>query len=115
MTKEKTAKVTVLMPAYNAGKYIAEAIESVLQQTFKDFQLLIINDGSTDNTEEIIRSFKDEGILLMNQSHKGIAVALNKGLSKANSPYIARFDADDICFPERLQKQISFLENNLYF
>ena len=112
MTKEKTAKVTVLMPAYNAGKYIAEAIESVLQQTFKDFQLLIINDGSTDNTEEIIRSFKDERILLMNQSHKGIAVALNKGLSKANSIYIARFDADDICFPERLQKQVTFLENN---
>jgi len=112
MTKEKTVKVTVLMPAYNAGKYIAEAIESVLQQSFKDFQLLIINDGSTDNTEEIISSFIDERIVLINQSHKGIAVALNKGLSKAHSIYIARFDADDICFPQRLQQQVSFLDNH---
>jgi glycosyltransferase involved in cell wall biosynthesis len=112
MIKKTTSKVTVLMPAYNAGKYIAEAIKSVLQQTFTDFQLLIINDGSTDDTEEVIRSFEDERIVLINQSHKGIAPALNKGLSKADSIYIARFDADDICFPQRLQKQVSFLDDH---
>jgi glycosyltransferase involved in cell wall biosynthesis len=112
MTKKTTAKVTVLMPAYNAGKYIREAIKSVLGQTFADFQLLIINDGSTDNTEEMIHSFQDERIVLINQSHKGIAAALNKGLSKASSIYIARFDADDICFPQRLAKQVSFLDTN---
>ena len=112
MMKEKTAKVTVLMPAYNAGKYIAEAIESVLQQTFTDFQLLIINDGSTDNTEQVIRSFKDERIVLINQAHKGIVAALNKGLFKTDSIYIARFDADDICFPQRLQQQVSFLDTH---
>lgn len=112
MTKEKTAKVTVLMPAYNAGKYIAEAIESVLQQSFKDFQLLIINDGSNDKTEGIIRSFKDQRIRLINQSHKGIATALNKGLSKARTKYIARFDADDVCLPERLMQQVLFLDNH---
>jgi glycosyltransferase involved in cell wall biosynthesis len=110
--KERSAKVTVLMPAYNAGKYIAEAIKSVLEQTFTDFQLLIINDGSTDDTEEIVHSFQDERIVLINQSHKGIAAALNKGLSKARSIYISRFDADDICFSQRLQKQVAFLDHH---
>lgn len=111
--KENTAKVTVLMPAYNAEKYIAEAIESVLQQSFTDFKLLIVNDGSTDNTEQIINSFTDARILLINQSHQGIAAALNAGISKTESIYIARFDADDICFTERLQEQVSFLETHL--
>ena len=111
--KETKAKVTVLMPAYNVEKYIAEAIESVLKQSFSDFKLLIVNDGSTDNTEQIIRSFTDERIILINQPHRGIASALNKGLSKANSDYIARFDADDICFPTRLQEQVIFLDTHL--
>jgi len=112
MIKVNPAKVTVLMPAYNAGKYIAEAIESVLQQTFHDFVLLIVDDGSTDNTLEIIHSFSDKRIHLIHQSHKGIAGALNKGLSKASSEYIARFDADDICFPERLTQQVAFLDTH---
>jgi glycosyltransferase involved in cell wall biosynthesis len=111
--KENSVKVTVLMPAYNAGNYIAEAIQSVLQQSFVDFKLLIVNDGSTDNTEQIIRSFTDARIVLLNQPHRGIAAALNKGLSKTDSIYIARFDADDICFPERLQQQVSFLDTHL--
>lgn len=110
--KENSAKVTVLMPAYNAGNYIAEAIQSLLQQSFVDFKLLIVNDGSTDNTEQIIRSFTDARIHLLNLPHRGIAAALNKGLSKTDSIYIARFDADDICFPERLQQQVSFLDNH---
>ena len=111
--KENTAKVTVLMPAYNAENYIAEAIESVLHQSFIDFKLLIVNDGSTDNTEQIIRSFTDTRINLINQPHLGIAPALNTGLSKAKSIYIARFDADDICFSERLLEQVSFLDTHL--
>jgi glycosyltransferase involved in cell wall biosynthesis len=112
MMKENTARVTVLMPAYNVEKYIVEAIESVLQQSFSDFKLLIVNDGSTDNTEQIICSFTDERIILINQTHRGIASALNKGLSKTNSVYIARFDADDICSPTRLQEQVSFLDTH---
>jgi glycosyltransferase involved in cell wall biosynthesis len=100
------------MPVYNGARYIAEAIESVLKQTFTSFELLIINDGSTDNTEEIIRSFTDLRIVLVNETHKGIASALNTGLNKANGKYIARFDADDICFPQRLEKQVYFLDNN---
>ncbi|MDP4262633.1 MAG: glycosyltransferase [Bacteroidota bacterium] len=105
-------KVTVLMPAYNAAKYIAEAIASVLEQTFTDFELVIINDGSTDETVSVIRRFSDSRIRLIEQGRQGISVALNTGLREARGNYIARFDADDICFPERLQKQVSFLDNH---
>jgi len=101
--------ITVLMPAYNAGKYIGEAIASVLQQTFADFELLIVNDGSTDNTLDVISSFNDERIVVIHQSNKGVAEALNTGLKQARGTYIARFDADDVCYPERLQKQYDFL------
>ncbi|HEX7456883.1 MAG TPA: glycosyltransferase [Ginsengibacter sp.] len=112
MTAHKP-KVTVLMPAYNAANYIGEAIDSVLQQTFTDFELLIINDGSTDNTKQVIESYDDNRIILIGHLvNHGIAAALNTGLSKANGEYIARFDADDICVPERLQEQVSFLDNH---
>lgn len=105
-------KVTVLMPAWNAEKYIGEAIQSVLAQTFINFELLIINDGSTDGTVEEIKQFIDRRIKLINMDHRGIAVALNKGLREAKGIYIARFDADDICLSERLEKQVHFLDNN---
>ncbi len=102
-------KVTVLMPAYNADKYIAEAITSVLGQSFADFELLIINDGSTDDTAAIVASFKDPRITLINQQNKGVAAALNLGLAHARAPYIARFDADDICYANRLKIQYEFI------
>jgi glycosyltransferase involved in cell wall biosynthesis len=102
-------KITVLMPAYNAGKYIGEAIASVLEQSFTDFELLIINDGSTDDTEKIIRSFKDPTKELISQENKGVSAALNLGLSHARANYIARFDADDICLPNRLKVQYDFM------
>ncbi|MCC8427146.1 glycosyltransferase [Mucilaginibacter sp. UR6-11] len=107
-----TPNITVLMPAYNAEKYIGEAITSVLQQTYTDFELVIVNDGSTDGTVAIINSFNDERIVLINQSNRGVADALNTGLKYARAPYIARFDADDICYPYRLEKQIRFLQDN---
>jgi glycosyltransferase involved in cell wall biosynthesis len=100
------------MPAYNAAKYIADAISSVLAQTFTDFELLIINDGSSDATEKIVHSFEDNRIRLINQPNGGIAAALNMGLLNANAALIARFDADDICMPERLMVQHDFLINN---
>jgi len=104
--------ISVLMPAYNAECYIAEAIESVLQQTYSDFELVVVNDGSTDNTLNIINGFNDPRIRVINQNNQGVAAALNNGLKNARAAYIARFDADDICHPERLQKQHSFLQNN---
>lgn len=105
-------KITILMPAYNAAKYISEAICSILDQTFTDFELLIINDGSTDATEQIICSFTDERIRSINQSNQGVAAALNMGLLNARAEIVSRFDADDICLPERLQVQYDFLMTN---
>ncbi|WP_170982855.1 glycosyltransferase family 2 protein [Dyadobacter frigoris] len=105
-------KITVLMPAYNAGKFIGEAIRSVLGQSFSDFELLIVNDGSTDGTLSVIQTFDDERITVINQANKGIAAALNIGLRYAKAFYIARFDADDICYPDRLKIQYEFITSN---
>jgi glycosyltransferase involved in cell wall biosynthesis len=105
-------KVTVLMPAYNAGKYIAEAIRSVLGQTFADFELLIVDDGSSDNTLRVIHSLLDPRIRVLVQENKGVSRALNEGLKVARGVYIARFDADDICFPQRLARQVLFLDGH---
>ena len=104
--------ITVLMPVYNAAQYIAGAIASVLAQKFSDFELLIINDGSTDETEQVIRSFTDDRIRFINQSNQGIAAALNMGLLNARAELIARFDADDICLPNRLALQYLFLQQH---
>jgi glycosyltransferase involved in cell wall biosynthesis len=101
--------ITVLMPAYNAAGFIAQAIDSVLQQSFTAFELLVVDDGSTDETITIVRSYTDERVKLLQLPHKGIAAALNSGLAAAAGKYIARFDADDICYPQRLQVQYDFL------
>ncbi len=105
-------KVTVLMPAFNTENYIRNAIDSVLNQSFREFELLIINDGSTDRTEEIIRSITDPRIVLVNQANAGVAAALNTGIRHAKGEYIARFDADDICYPNRLELQYNFIRSN---
>lgn len=106
-------KVTVLMTVYNTEKYIRTAIFSVLNQTFKDFEMLIINDGSTDQTEEIILSFKDPRIrYYKNELNLGISTSLNKGIELSNGKYIARMDGDDINYPNRLGKQVAFLDQH---
>lgn len=108
-----TPKVTVLMPVYNGEKYVGEAIESILGQTFKYFEFLIINDGSTDKSEEIIRSYKDPRIrLINNERNLGLADSLNIGLKEASGEYIARMDQDDISLPSRLAKQVTFLDQH---
>lgn len=105
--------ISVVMPAYNAEKYIGEAIESILNQTYTNFEFIIINDGSTDRTKEIIKSYNDSRIVyLENEKNSGIVVTLNKGLDYANGDYIARMDADDIALPERFMKQINYMEKN---
>ena len=109
-------KITVLMPVYNGETYLAEAIESILNQTFADFEFLIIDDGSTDTTWNILINFHDPRIrLVKNNQNIGITKTLNKGLQLARGNYIARMDADDICFPKRLQCQKTFLDENLNF
>lgn len=107
-------KVTVLMPVYNAERYLKESIKSILNQTFTDFEFLIINDGSTDKSVEIIESFKDSRIRLVhNEQNMNLVPTLNRGLELSLGEYIARMDGDDIAYPERLQKQVDFMDNNV--
>jgi glycosyltransferase involved in cell wall biosynthesis len=106
--------ITVIMPVYNSEHYIREAIESILNQTFTDFQFLIIDDASTDQTISIINSYKDPRIDLIEKvKNTGYTKSLNLGLKKARGKYIARMDSDDISLPERFEKQVAFLESNL--
>lgn len=106
-------RVTVLMPVYNGSQYLKDAIDSILGQTFQDFHFLIINDGSTDNSVNIIESYSDQRInLVHNDRNLGLVASLNKGLTHAQGEYVARMDADDISRPERLACQVSFMDAN---
>lgn len=101
------------MSVYNGEKYLCEAIDSILNQTFKDFEFLIINDGSTDGTAEILQSYRDPRIkIIINEKNMGLTKSLNIGLKIANGEYIARMDADDISLPKRLEKEVAFLDQN---
>jgi glycosyltransferase involved in cell wall biosynthesis len=109
----KKPLVSILMAVYNGEKYLREAIESMLNQTYMNFEFLIINDGSTDATEEIILSYNDERIrYIRNEQNLKLIASLNKGLDLAKGKYIARMDADDISLPRRLEKQVEFMERN---
>jgi glycosyltransferase involved in cell wall biosynthesis len=104
--------VSVLLPSYNSELYIGKAIQSILDQTYANFELLLLDDGSTDRTKSIIESFKDSRIkLFFENQNKGIVYQLNKGIEHARGEFIARMDADDVSFPERFQKQVDFLED----
>jgi glycosyltransferase involved in cell wall biosynthesis len=104
-------KVTVLMPVYNAARFVREAMDSILGQTFTDYEFLILDDGSTDESVEIIGSYPDERIrLVRNERNLRLAATLNRGLALARGEYVARMDADDISLPERLAKQVAFLD-----
>lgn len=103
------------MPAYNAEKYIKTAIESILNQTYKDFEFIIVNDCSTDKTLNIIDEYakKDKRIkVISNNENQKIAKTLNIGLKEAQGEYIARMDADDWSYPDRIEKQVNFMEKN---
>ena len=105
--------VSILIPVYNCEKFIRETIESVLSQTYEKIEVIIINDGSTDNTENVILSFQDSRIkYFKNTKNQKLIETLNIGLDYCNGKYIARIDADDIALPERIEKQVLFLENN---
>ena len=107
------AKVSVLMSVYNGERYLREAVESILNQTFTDFEFIIIEDGSTDATPRILRSYSDSRIVLVdNQENLGLTRSLNEGLVLAQGEYVARMDADDISLPHRLEKQVAFLERH---
>jgi glycosyltransferase involved in cell wall biosynthesis len=105
-------EITVLMPVYNAERFLRKALESVLIQGFKDFELLIINDGSTDRSAEIIDSFKDPRIKMVYQENRGVAEALKVGVEIAQGKYLARMDADDESLPNRLALQKKLLDEH---
>ena len=105
--------VTVLLPVYNGARFLAEAIKSVLLQAFKDFELLVVDDGSTDGSSAILESFADSRIrVIKNEKRQKLAGALNRGIEYARGTYIARMDADDVCMPERLGTQVRFMESH---
>jgi glycosyltransferase involved in cell wall biosynthesis len=108
-----TPKITVFMACYNSALFVAEAINSILNQTFTDFEFIIVNDGSTDKTVEIIENFKDDRItLLHNAKNEGLVYTRNKALTYANGEYIAILDSDDIAYPNRLALQYDFLQKH---
>lgn len=112
-SKIHNPRVTVLMPVYNGEAFLKEAIDSILNQTYQDFEFLIINDGSKDKSVEIIKSYDDSRInLINNETNLGVALVRNRGLELAKGEYVVFMDCDDISVPERIEKQVKFMDNN---
>lgn len=105
-------KVSILLPVYNAEDYIGETLSSLISQTYRDLEILVIDDGSTDNSNKIIKDFAEEDnrVRLVEQKNEGLISTLNKGLSLCKGEYIARMDADDISFANRIERQVDFLD-----
>lgn len=110
--KEKL--VSIIIPAYNVGKYIAQTLDSILAQTYKNIEVIVVDDGATDNTKEIIEKYiKNKSFIkLISQKNKGLAGARNTGLKHAAGEYICIFDSDDIMLPNKIEKQVEFLEEH---
>lgn len=107
-------RVSVILPVYNAEQFVAEAVLSILGQSFSDFELIAIDDGSTDRSAAILDSLaaKDARIIVLRQSNSGLIATLNRGCASARGQYLARMDADDVSLPERLRTQVQYLENH---
>ena len=104
------------MPVYNREQYIKKAVESILNQTFTDFEFIIVNDGSTDKTLEILQSFDDKRIkIINNETNKGIVFSRNRGIKAAKAEFIGMFDSDDVALPEKFEIQLKFLKENPEF
>jgi len=107
-----TPRISIIMPVWNGEKFLAAAVDSLLAQTFADFELLVVDDGSTDRTPEILRAYADPRLRVLRLDHAGIVVALNHGLSQARAEWIARLDADDLSLPHRLERQWQAVNRN---
>ena len=108
--------VSIIMPSYNTGKFIQETINSVKNQTYNNWELIIVDDGSTDNTDEVVRAIKDDRIkYIKNKVNKGAAISRNIALREAKGKWIAFLDSDDLWKEDKLEKQIKFMEDNNYY
>ncbi|TFH53721.1 MAG: glycosyltransferase, partial [Candidatus Zixiibacteriota bacterium] len=113
LMRGSTPKITVLMPLFNGERFVREAVESILSQTLTDFEFLIIDDGSTDRSVEIVSSYIDPRIrLVTNAENLGITATLNRGIDLAAGVYIARMDCDDVGLPTRLAEEVAYLDRN---
>jgi len=109
----KPPLVSVLLPVFNGESLIRGAIDSILAQTFRDFELIVVDDGSTDGTAAVLSEYRDPRVILLrHERNRGLIAALNTGLAVARGDYVARHDADDLSVPERLQLQSDFLNAN---
>ena len=104
--------VTVIIPVYNAEKYVRQSVESILGQTYQNLEVIVVNDGSTDGSESILRQINDHRVKLFSQGNSGVAAALNKAVESTQGKYIARQDADDISLSTRIEMEVEFLERN---
>ncbi len=107
-------EVSIVIPIYNGMPYLRETVESILEQTYKNFELILINDGSTDDSDLYIKSLNDDRIVYISQNNIGLCNTLNKAFSIAKGKYIIRNDQDDISFPNRIEKEINALKNSAY-
>ncbi|MDD5454425.1 MAG: glycosyltransferase [Candidatus Ratteibacteria bacterium] len=110
----KEPLISVIIPAYNRAKFLEEAVKSVLAQTYKNWELIIVDDGSTDDTSEVVKKFLDERIIYLHQDNKGASAARNKGILKAKGEYIAFLDSDDMWLPQKLQKQLEVFNKSRF-
>jgi glycosyltransferase involved in cell wall biosynthesis len=111
----KNPLVSIIIPAYNAEKYIKGAIESALAQTYKNIEIVVVDDGSTDKTKDIVKEFADKRIKYIYQKNSGVAITRNTGIKNSTGEYIAFLDADDYYFPKKIEEEIKFLEQNKKF
>ncbi|MBU2521270.1 MAG: glycosyltransferase [Proteobacteria bacterium] len=109
--KRENPLVSVIIPTYNRGWAIKEAVDSVLAQDFTDFELIVVDDGSTDNTQDILNSYKED-IIVLHQGNKGVSAARNRGIASASGQYIAFLDSDDLWLPQKLSTQVDFFNAN---
>ncbi|NTW62267.1 glycosyltransferase [Candidatus Saccharibacteria bacterium] len=112
MNNNDSPLVSVVMAVYNGGKHLEPAVASILSQTYTNFEFIVINDGSTDDTQKTIEGFNDPRIIIVNQKNHGLVYSLNKGIQMARGEYIARMDADDISLPSRFEKEVEWLSRD---
>ncbi len=110
-TRSKKPKVSVIIPTYNRGWVLREAIDSVLAQDYTDYELIVVDDGSTDNTRKILDSYGRD-IIVLQQPNQGVSAARNRGIAESRAQLVALLDSDDIWLPQKLTRQVAFFKSN---